>query len=390
MLESSGLTRVDSRESAAPGGGRLDKNADNSSTDSRRRALRASRWAAREAVQRLTHRPNVTKCGRCRIAPQVQLVVSPEGTGAFRGVATCGAVWLCAVCNAKIAARRALEVAAALQWAQETGSAALFGALTIRHQRDEPLDELLRILRRAWQLMTSGREWERLKESAGGEVMVVRTLEVNIGPNGWHPHLHPLFLLPRASRPEAERVAGEIQVRWLRSVIAAGGDLTWEAQKLEPVITLGDVGAYITDQTYGGKSSRLDLEMTNAQGKAGFMREKGTRSHWAVIADLASRSADNAQSEARYYQLEAYLRNVRQITWSPSLRTAAGIRIQSDERVAARVEGIDFATLTAAGWDELARRRLSLPTLEALDRGGWPAVAEVWDQAGIEYREESA
>src|SRR3954465_4235701 len=93
----------------------LDKYAVNASPQDHQADLRASRWAAREAVQKLSHRQNVRKCGRVRVAPTVDLRMA-DGRASFGGLVTCGAVWLCPPCQAKIAYHRALEVAAITEW----------------------------------------------------------------------------------------------------------------------------------------------------------------------------------------------------------------------------------------------------------------------------------
>ncbi len=289
---SEGITR-------APEGVALDKNAVNASTpdqtvnSSQRSAnLRRERWAAREVARRLTHRANVAKCGHTRMRSFVELRLGDD-RASYGGLVTCGAVWLCPVCQAKIAAHRALEVAAVTEWAEREGIAMYFGALTVQHGPDDALSVSLDTLRTAWREMTRNRGWQNIVDAAGGEVRFVRALEINIGANGWHPHQHPLVLLPAASTA-ADSVAAAITARWRECVERAGGQASSAAQRLERVERAGDVGMYITDQTYGGKGARVDLEMTSSQNKRGITRAEGTRSHWSILEDLALGNADNA------------------------------------------------------------------------------------------------
>lgn len=51
----------------------------------------------------------------------------------FAGLSTCGRVWLCPMCNAKIMARRAVELGAVLAWAAEKKLLVVWGSLTTHH-----------------------------------------------------------------------------------------------------------------------------------------------------------------------------------------------------------------------------------------------------------------
>ncbi|WP_344069774.1 hypothetical protein [Microbacterium sediminicola] len=284
---------------ATPERGRLDKYAVNVSSPGQEHfsepshlTLRQQRWNAREAAQRLTHRSNLRKCGRVRIRTFVELRMGDD-RASYGGLVTCGSVWLCAVCNAKIAAHRALEVAAVTEWAHAEGLGMYFGALTVQHGPTDALSTSLDTLRAAWRRMTQGRGWRDIVDSAGGDIRFVRALEINIGDNGWHPHMHPLVVLPNAGA-SSDAVAAQITRRWRQSVEACGGHASEAAQNLQRVERISDVGSYITDQTYGGKGTRVDLEMTSSQTKRGFTRAKGTRSHWSILESLTTNNADNA------------------------------------------------------------------------------------------------
>jgi hypothetical protein len=70
------------------------------------------------------------------------LVVSerPEGRRAgIEGLVTCGSVWLCPVCAAKVAAKRAEELATVLDAVHAAGGSAFMLTLTIRHSAGDRL-----------------------------------------------------------------------------------------------------------------------------------------------------------------------------------------------------------------------------------------------------------
>jgi len=58
------------------------------------------------------------------------------GVGGFAGLSTCGSVWACGVCNAKIMARRQLEIGAGVE-----GWEAACGGLPLSHMGRGPDEE---------------------------------------------------------------------------------------------------------------------------------------------------------------------------------------------------------------------------------------------------------
>ncbi|MCD2198057.1 hypothetical protein LQ327_32265 [Actinomycetospora endophytica] len=65
---------------------------------------------------------------------------SPEGRRAgFEGLVSCGSVWACPVCAAKVAAKRAEELAAVLDAVHAKGGSAFMLTMTIRHNAGDRL-----------------------------------------------------------------------------------------------------------------------------------------------------------------------------------------------------------------------------------------------------------
>ncbi|MEW6747906.1 MAG: replication protein, partial [Planctomycetota bacterium] len=89
--------------------------------------------------------------------------LSPAGVAGFAGVVTCGSVWSEPVCNAKIMARRAVEVGAAIALWQAQGHPVAFATFTMRHRKGQPLASLWDALSGAWQRAVGGKSWYRDK-----------------------------------------------------------------------------------------------------------------------------------------------------------------------------------------------------------------------------------
>jgi hypothetical protein len=105
----------------------------------------------------------------------------------------CGSVWACPVCAAKIATRRAEEVAEVMRIALERGCAASMVTLTMRHHQGQSLADCWAALSKGWRAVTTGTQWTTDADAAG-LVGWVRAVEVTQGKNGWHVHVHALLI----------------------------------------------------------------------------------------------------------------------------------------------------------------------------------------------------
>ena len=110
----------------------------------------------------------------------------------FCGVLTCGHIWTCPTCSARLRAERAERINAAVS---NAGGTWIMLTVTLRHRAGMPLSKLLAGLILAWRKTRQGgliqRLWsERVSASA-------RAVEITYGDNGWHPHLHVLLRVDR-------------------------------------------------------------------------------------------------------------------------------------------------------------------------------------------------
>lgn len=104
--------------------------------DSRRMKYRLQRMAAK-----LRPSERVACCHRMvkDSAAGVRILRSKDGRAYFDGVQTCGSVWLCPVCAAKITERRRNELQELIDAHRVAGGSLLFLTLTIPHQRHDVL-----------------------------------------------------------------------------------------------------------------------------------------------------------------------------------------------------------------------------------------------------------
>jgi hypothetical protein len=352
-------------------------------SDQRKRRLRGQEvnWAE-SRLQRCRD------CGRVAITPGGSVAVrESSGHVGFAGLATCGSVWACGVCNAKIMARRNLEIGAAVEAWEARGGTVAFGTQTMRHWSGHRLEDLWTCLSKAWQRVIGGKAWKTAKKRYGIAGWL-RVVEVTFGDNGWHVHVHFLLFL------EASTVARDLDAlkasmfgRWssalkslgLPSPLKAGQDL----RVLDGPADQGLAG-YFTKAVHGPRD--IGQELTNTQSKKA-RGAHSTRPVWEFLDDVLD--TGNADALDRWHEWQRGSKGRRQLTWSKGLRELLDLRAEkSDEAVAAEELGTkadDLVIITSAGWRVVVAGRLRVQILESVYQQGFSGLRALLDVLGVEY-----
>ena len=326
---------------------------------------RQERYALRDGLRRWTAASRVAKCGRVRIAPDVAVKMF-DGRAHYSGVLSCGSVWLCAVCAAKVATRRTMEVHEVLTAHLANGGGAEFLTLTLPHDMGDALAATRRLAADAWKRVQQGRGWMALKEAVG-ITGTIRTLEVTHGRNGWHPHAHALVLTARPlSDVEREHLLTHAFAAWGAAVVKGGQRPPLpQHTTISAVRDASDVAQYVT-------KIGAALEVTQGAAKTG--RRAGQRTPFAILADfLAHGDADDL---ALWREWEAGIKGAKQLTWSRGLKQRYNVTDVTDEALAAEeVGGVVVASLSAEEWRVVCRTSSGpCAVLEAAEQGGADAV----------------
>lgn len=373
----------------------LENIANNSSSNraERRADLRKRRYLGREVNWAESRLKRCRDCGRVAITPGGSVVVRESGgVGGFAGLSTCGSVWACGVCNAKIMARRQLEIGAAVEVWKAAGGEVAFGTMTMRHWSGHRLEDLWSALSKAWGKVTAGSSWQRDKQRFGIAGWL-RVVEVTFGENGWHVHIHSLFFLepateaPGLEAPALEALKNSMHGRWaaalkglgLPSPLVAGQDLRMLDGAADEQLS-----RYFTKAVQQAK--RIGLELTSTQTKTA-RGVHGTRSVWSFLDDVIDQG--DADSLDRWHEFQRGSKGRRQLTWSQGIRELLGLRAEkSDEEVAGEELGTkadDLVLITAAGWRVVIACRLMVPILEIVEKQGLSGVRALLDVSGVEY-----
>jgi hypothetical protein len=350
---------------------------------SKRYAMRAFLWR-NSSSQRCKH------CGRTMTGEVVGVRYS-EGKGAgFSGLQTCGSVWICPVCSAKILARRSLETGVmCLAWEREGGRLAL-GTLTMRHHQGHSLKALWKALATAWGAVTYSKVW-RKQLARLGVVGWIKVVEVNVGPNGWHVHIHFALLLGEGtSDADLAALSNWLTPKWQRAVAANGFDALPVGQDLaffDGVDAAVQLGEYMSKQTAYGSPETLGLELFGGANK----RSRSVYSTvpvWRLLEDIMS--TGELDEWHRWVEYEKASKGKHQFSVSKGLRERLGVGVEkSDEEIASEEAGDrDLVQITRHGWSRLLRSGVNpAEVLSVMESGGVSGVCRFLEMEGIEHME---
>lgn len=159
------------------------------------REFREYRWSARITVRRVLRGTRVSFCGNpvSDIVGQ-GLYYDDKHLSRFSGLAACGNVCCCPVCNFKIMSYRQKQISQALRICKDRGYGVVFATLTLRHKKGEKLEIVRKKLLEIWRNVNKQRAFVKLLDDFG-ELGFIRAQEVTeSNVNGWHPHLHSFFI----------------------------------------------------------------------------------------------------------------------------------------------------------------------------------------------------
>lgn len=345
---------------------------------------RAARWEGRAAVQRFTRLSRIRGCGT-PCAPEVSIARGIAGKAVVGGVATCASVWSCEVCAAKIRQARADEIRAIDEWwRHDQGGAVYMLTLTVPHNAGDDLATLWELVAKSWSSTIAGRAWQRMQQWCGIEGWA-RAIEVRVGANGWHPHLHVLvFCHKGAVEALGERLPVELE-RWF--VAAWAGAVKRRSGR---VISPDGQSVTKTSADYIAKleidvrrSSKIGMEMTRHDLKTGESRSP---------FDLARDASETGEaSDLRlWWEWEKVSHSKRALTWSCGFRRRAAAAAgdeKTDEEIALEGEADDdqVVVVPAAGWRRAGWRRQT-EALDLVELGQHQAAADLLGGAVTQAR----
>lgn len=343
------------------------------------RARRAERWALLERARPLSSLEGVRKCRKVTITGTggPTLRVSDTRGAGYAGLATCGSVWSCPCCAAKIAAHRAVEVADVMAAVHAAGGSAYLVTLTMRHHAGQALDVLWDACSAAWGAVTSGKAWVA---DQAGLLGWCRVVEVTHTPrSGWHVHVHALLAWDhQVDDTRAQWVAFRAWRRWDAALRRRGLDST-------PVRGLDARPVRVGADGLGDYFTKAAREVT-----ASYAKDSRTgRSPLALLRDAVD--TYEVGDVTLWWEWERASHGRKQLTWSTGrsdLRRFAGLRVErTDAEVAAdEAGGEDLLALPAETWETVSRVGAAPVLLDVAEAGGMVGACTWLDDHGLAWQ----
>lgn len=338
-------------------------------------ATRVQRFAWQSVARSIIPESRTAKCLRIRShGNEVQVWKAHEfKTTSYAGLQTCGSVWACPVCAAKIAERRRAEIVAAMASHKATGGTVTLLTLTTPHQRKDNLGDLLAMQSKALHRFWSDREVKKVMADMG-LIGQIRALEVTHGRksdhnNGWHPHYHVLLFcgsgvdLSRFNKAQITDWQVKLYMRWAACCVRAGlGEPSYKH------------GIKLDD---GNKAAKyvskwgLEDEMTKGHTKKALHGETPFDFLRAYLAD-----GTDKQAAALFKEFAETFKGKRQLHWSRGLKARFAIEDASDEELTERVEerAVLLGLITIDQWRDVLKTDSRATVLEIAAAGSWADV----------------
>jgi len=323
-----------------------------------------------------------------------------DGSAYLNGVLSCGSVWMCPLCSPKILVRRAADIDVIMEVAKKRRATVLFVTLTCRHHAFDSPEFTVKLVSGAFGKLLRGRDWaghtgkererriEAGKPVSGGKrgdlayIGMTRVMEVNHGPNGYHPHIHAGLVFER-ELTDAEILGFRLWLfdKWNQYLASVGAKaVTWEnGVDVKRWETADHLGNYVTKIGHGWS---LSSELT-----AGDEKEARHSGHYNT-AQLVRRYVEEGESEEVADVLRGMYRATkgkRMMYTSPALRKWANLgEEKSDEELANEdVQGVGLVSLAPELYGWLRRLWAIADVLTAAEKRGAPGIIEHCEAIGL-------
>lgn len=274
----------------------------------------------------------VTACSQCahREATAITAMQRVSGAMAWAGLMRCGSVWLCGECAQKIESVRGDEIKRLIETARARGLVVVMLTHTFPHRIAHTCRESMDGLAEALRKMRQRGGYQRFRKSLGF-VGLVRSTEVTHGRNGWHPHVHEIWILDPLeaaiaidqldSKALEQLIADKVFPQWEAAAVSVFGEdrapsrehgidvsHVWSANDY-----LAKCPARVEELAAAGKSRwAADAEMTKTTAKRG---RKGSRTFWEILESAADGN-ERDLALVRDYARGTWRK--RRMYWTPS------------------------------------------------------------------------
>ncbi len=292
-------------------------------------------------------------------------------TAYYVGLQTCGSVWTCPICAARVAEVRRKEIEQAVGNAYSKGFQSVMVTLTFPHTKKISLKELLNKQSLALKYFRSGNAWTCFKNKIDFQGLV-RALELTYGANGWHPHTHELwFVAPTLKEKDIKKF---ITKRWINCLEKAG--------------LISNLRDKITNDALNKRS--VDIKMSC---KSSDYLSKNDNLNWGIDRELA-KAANKGKSKGLhpfelleviteehsklFIEYAQAMKGKSQLFWSHGLKEKLEVSDVTDEEICEEKENLDDEEklfdreiyFTDEEWEVIVKRELRAQVLNMFENSG--------------------
>ena len=331
-----------------------------------KKAARDERWRLLDVAQAILQAIDHRTCGCMHHVLGGDPTVLKTQHGCHYGnLMVCGMVWTCPPCASRISERRREEIEKVVErHIEETGGKVFMITLTFPHGAEDDLKKMLKRLRKALKRLKGSRRMGKLRKLL--EVVgTIRALEVTWGTlNGWHPHVHEIWLLgPEFDEEDLEGLQEELLLLWCRACKNSGFSEP-DAYHGVDVTTGEDLAGYMAKWGMGA-------ELTKANIKRG---KEGRYTPWDLLRWYDDTGDEQAAELFQEYAQAFY--DARQLVWSRGLKERYRIGEQTDQELAEQQEeeAVIIIRIAKVDWHRVCQDRGRAVVLLLAENGGAPAV----------------
>lgn len=297
---------------------------------------------------------SVKNCMLVTPGNKVQVLLSRStGRACYSGLMTCGSVWDCPICSAKISARRSEDIKAGSDNWKNQGGAVVMVTYTIRHNLGDSLKSVSKTMTDAIRFVHSGAPYLRIKERFGIRGTISAT-EILYNPvNGWHYHKHQLLFL------DSKDLNSEQLEKWLFNRYN-------KFLNLNGFDVLPGIGVKVSPP-----DDTVIPEYLTKWGLEDELTSDSKDSNSLHPFELL----DEEKYHARFVEYSRAMYGKRRLTWSKGLRDLLGLNVElTDEQIAEKTEIesddlIELAIIENKIWRYIVNNNLRADVLEHAERG---------------------
>lgn len=369
---SAGDARLRAPTRAGGAGGALGINAKLRATSPDTTSRMADRFALQSVARSILPKSRTAKCLRIRAYQRdVEVWKSKDyGTACYGGLQTCGSVWTCPVCSAKIAERRRVEIQTAIATHRAKGGEVHLLTLTVPHTRFDVLETLLERQGKALQGFLRDRKVKEVFKEMGyiGQIRGYETTHGRKGTdNGWHPHFHFLqFVMVKGDAAQLMDWRTRLYLRWDVYCQKAG----LGSPSFQHGLDLRD-GSFANN--YVAKWG-LEDEMTKGHTKKG---KAGGETPFDLLRSYLADSGDK-QAAALFKEFAECFKGKRQLSWSNGLKARFNVSEITDEELVEVTDerSVLLGKILDFQWRDILKIDARSVVLELAARGGWNLVLQ--------------